>query len=79
MNNQEKLAQFAEYLKQVDGLLIPQVQGWVWIQVALIFAVTKGLESISSPLKHLGKSFRDMATPQLFHTDPKLAWGFYMV
>lgn len=22
MNNQEKLAQFAEYLKQVDGLLI---------------------------------------------------------
>lgn len=77
MNNQEKLAQFAEYLKQVDGLLITAGAG-IGVDSGLPdFRGDQGFWKAYPPLKHLGKSFVDMATPQLFHTDPKLAWGFY--
>lgn len=77
MNNQEKLAQFAEYLKQVDGLLITAGAGMGVDSGLPDFRGNQGFWKAYPPLKHLGKSFVDMATPQLFHTDPKLAWGFY--
>ena len=41
------------------------------------FRGDQGFWKAYPPLKHLGKSFVDMATPELFYTDPKLAWGFY--
>lgn len=77
MNNQEKLSQFAEYLKQVDGLLITAGAGMGVDSGLPDFRGNQGFWKAYPPLKHLGKSFVDMATPQLFHTDPKLAWGFY--
>lgn len=77
MNNLEQLAQFAEHLKQADGLLITAGAGMGVDSGLPDFRGNQGFWKAYPPLKHLGKSFVDMATPQLFHTDPKLAWGFY--
>lgn len=77
MDNQQKLIQFAEHLKQVDGLLITAGAGMGVDSGLPDFRGDQGFWKAYPPLKHLGKSFVDMATPQLFHTDPKLAWGFY--
>ncbi len=77
MDNQQKLIQFAEHLKQVDGLLITAGAGMGVDSGLPDFRGDQGFGKAYPPLKHLGKSFVDMATPQLFHTDPKLAWGFY--
>lgn len=77
MDNQLKLTQFAEYLKQADGFLITAGAGMGVDSGLPDFRGNQGFWKAYPPLKHLGKSFVDMATPQLFHTDPKLAWGFY--
>lgn len=77
MDNRQKLIQFAEHLKQVDGLLITAGAGMGVDSGLPDFRGDQGFWKAYPPLKHLGKSFVDMATPQLFHTDPKLAWGFY--
>ena len=77
MDNQQKLAQFAKSLKKADGLLITAGAG-IGVDSGLPdFRGDQGFWKAYPPLKYLGKSFVDMATPELFKTDPKLAWGFY--
>lgn len=61
----------------MDGLLITAGAGMGVDSGLPDFRGNQGFWKAYPPLKHLGKSFVDMATPQLFHTDPKLAWGFY--
>lgn len=77
MDNKSKLIDFAEHLKQADGLLITAGAGMGVDSGLPDFRGDQGFWKAYPPLKHLGKSFVDMATPELFHTDPKLAWGFY--
>lgn len=77
MDNLQKLAQFAEYLKQADGLLITAGAGMGVDSGLPDFRGDQGFWKAYPPLKYLGKSFIDMATPELFKNDPKLAWGFY--
>ena len=77
MDNKSKLIDFAEHLKQADGLLITAGAGMGVDSGLPDFRGDQGFWKAYPPLKHLGKSFVDMATPELFYTDPKLAWGFY--
>ncbi|BFL71031.1 hypothetical protein SKB0120_20930 [Moraxella osloensis] len=77
MDNKSKLIDFAEHLKQADGLLITAGAGMGVDSGLPDFRGDNGFWTAYPPLKHLGKSFVDMATPELFHTNPKLAWGFY--
>ena len=77
MDNQTKLTQFAEHLKQADGLLITAGAGMGVDSGLPDFRGDQGFWKAYPLLKHLGKNFVDMATPELFHTNPKLAWGFY--
>ena len=77
MDNKTKWTQFAEHLKQADGLLITAGAGMGVDSGLPDFRGDQGFWKAYPPLKHLGKSFVDMATPELFHTNPKLAWGFY--
>lgn len=77
MDNKSKLIDFAEHLKQADGLLITAGAGMGVDSGLPDFRGDQGFWKAYPPLKHLGKGFVDMATPELFYTDPKLAWGFY--
>lgn len=77
MDNKSKLIDFAEHLKQADGLLITAGAGMGVDSGLPDFRGDQGFWKAYPPLKHLGKNFVDMATPELFHTNPKLAWGFY--
>nr|WP_312384844.1 MULTISPECIES: Sir2 family NAD-dependent protein deacetylase [unclassified Moraxella] len=77
MDNTTKLTHFAEHLKQADGLLITAGAGMGVDSGLPDFRGAQGFWKAYPPLKHLGKSFVDMATPELFHANPKLAWGFY--
>lgn len=77
MDNTTKLTHFAEHLKQADGLLITAGAGMGVDSGLPDFRGDQGFWKAYPPLKHLGKSFVDMATPELFHANPKLAWGFY--
>lgn len=77
MDNATKLTHFAEHLKQADGLLITAGAGMGVDSGLPDFRGDQGFWKAYPPLKHLGKSFVDMATPELFHANPKLAWGFY--
>lgn len=77
MDNKSKLIDFAEHLKQADGLLITAGAGMGVDSGLPDFRGDQGFWKAYPPLKHLSKSFVDMATPELFHTNPKLAWGFY--
>jgi NAD-dependent SIR2 family protein deacetylase len=76
MDNKSKLIDFAEHLKQADGLLITAGAGMGVDSGLPDFRGDQGFWKAYPPLKHLGKSFVDMATPELFYTNPKLAWGF---
>ena len=75
MNNQTKLKQFAEHLKQADGLLITAGAGMGVDSGLPDFRGDNGFWTAYPPLKHLGKSFVDMATPELFHTNPNWRGG----
>lgn len=77
MDNTTKLTHFAEHLKQADGLLITAGAGMGVDSGLPDFRGDQGFWKAYPPLKHLGKSFVDMAMPELFYINPKLAWGFY--
>lgn len=77
LTNQQKLTQFAQFLTQADRLLITAGAGMGIDSGLPDFRGDNGFWNAYPPLRHLNKKFVEMATPQLFETDPKLAWGFY--
>lgn len=77
MNNQTTLQQFADHLKQADGLLITAGAGMGVDSGLPDFRGDNGFWKAYPPLQKLGINFKEMATPQLFNTNPRLAWGFY--
>ena len=64
MDNKSKLIDFAEHLKQADGLLITAGAGMGVDSGLPDFRGDQGFWKAYPPLKHLGKNFVDMATPE---------------
>lgn len=75
--NMSKLTEFAQFMKQANGILITAGAGMGIDSGLPDFRGDNGFWNAYPPLRHLNKKFVEMATPQLFETDPKLAWGFY--
>lgn len=76
-NSVEVFRQIAQGIQAADGLLITAGAGMGIDSGLPDFRGAQGFWRAFKPLQHLGKSFIDMANPDLFFTQPKLAWGFY--
>jgi NAD-dependent SIR2 family protein deacetylase len=72
--NLEKAAQI---LKNAEALLISAGAG-IGVDSGLPdFRGNEGFWKAYPPIAKLGKSFVEMANPQWFHRNPKIAWAFY--
>jgi NAD-dependent SIR2 family protein deacetylase len=72
-----EFARAAEYIAQADGLLITAGAG---IGINSGLPDFRGKNGFWRAYPSLGQeriAFEDIASPQYFHTDPSLAWGFY--
>ncbi len=77
MTQSTLIQQSAQLIQQADALLITAGAGMGIDSGLPDFRGQNGFWRAFPPLAHLGKRFVDMATPELFHDNPKLAWGFY--
>ncbi len=75
--SQETFLQIAQLIQAADALLITAGAGMGIDSGLPDFRGTQGFWRAFKPLQHLGKSFVEMANPELFFEQPKLAWGFY--
>lgn len=76
-DNLKTLTDFTQTLKQADGLLITAGAGMGVDSGLPDFRGEKGFWKAYPPLQKLNINFKEMATPALFDSNPKLAWGFY--
>lgn len=67
----------AQAIAQADALMITAGAGMGIDSGLPDFRGKNGFWKAFPPLAHLGKSFVQMATPDLFASNPRLAWGFY--
>ena len=75
MDNNPALA--AESIQKCDALLITAGAG-IGVDSGLPdFRGNEGFWKAYPPIARLGISFYEMANPEWFHNDPKLAWAFY--
>jgi NAD-dependent SIR2 family protein deacetylase len=75
MNNISQKA--ANYIKNSDALLITAGAG-IGVDSGLPdFRGNEGFWKAYPPIARRGISFYEMANPDWFHNDPKLAWAFY--
>ena len=75
MHNNYQIA--TEYIKNCDALLITAGAG-IGVDSGLPdFRGNEGFWKAYPPIARLGISFYEMANPEWFNTDPKLAWAFY--
>lgn len=74
---QDTIPQAAKTIQQADGLLITAGAGMGIDSGLPDFRGKNGFWRAFPPLAKLNLNFQDMATPNLFHHDPLLAWGFY--
>ncbi|SUO95327.1 SIR2 family NAD-dependent protein deacylase [Suttonella ornithocola] len=72
-----RLMRAADYIRQADALLITAGAGMSVNSGLPDFRGDNGFWRAFPPLEKLGKSFVQMATPDLFYKEPTLAWGFY--
>ena len=73
----KNLKKAAEILKNADALLISAGAG-IGVDSGLPdFRGNEGFWKAYPPIAKLGKSFVEMANPEWFHRNPKLAWAFY--
>ena len=75
MNNIPALA--AEFIHKSDALLITAGAGMGVDSGLPDFRGKEGFWKAYPPIKRLGVSFYEMANPEWFQRDPKLAWAFY--
>ena len=67
----------AEYIKNSDAMLITAGAG-IGVDSGLPdFRGNEGFWKAYPPIARRGISFYEMANPEWFHNDPKLAWAFY--
>lgn len=74
---QANIEQAAEYIQQADGILITAGAGMGIDSGLPDFRGASGFWRAFPPLAKLQLNFEEMATPDLFERDPRLAWGFY--
>jgi len=73
----KNLEKAVQILKSADALLISAGAG-IGVDSGLPdFRGNEGFWKAYPPIAKLGKSFVEMANPQWFHRNPKLAWAFY--
>lgn len=74
---EEAIAGACALLDEADGLLVAAGAGMGVDSGLPDFRGTEGFWRAYPPLRHLGLAFHDMACPDSFERDPRLAWGFY--
>ncbi len=73
----EQIKQAAEIIANSDALLITAGAGMGVDSGLPDFRGNSGFWKAYPPIAKMGKSFSQMANPQWFETEPKLAWAFY--
>jgi len=73
----EKIKRAREIIKEADAVLITAGAGMGVDSGLPDFRGNEGFWRAYPPIKKLGLSFSEMASPHWFKTDPKLAWAFY--
>ncbi len=73
----EAIGRAAALLQEADGLLIAAGAGMGVDSGLPDFRGTEGFWRAYPPLRQLGLAFHEMACPDSFAADPRLAWGFY--
>lgn len=77
MKSQESIKQAADVIQQADALFITAGAG-IGVDSGLPdFRGNEGFWKAYPPIAKLGISFTEMANPQWFFQNPKLAWAFY--
>ena len=71
------LSRAAQALSQAEALLVATGAGMGVDSGLPDFRGNEGFRRAYPPLKRLGISFVQMANPDWFSSDPRLAWGFY--
>jgi len=67
----------ADYIQNSDAILVTAGAG-IGVDSGLPdFRGNEGFWKAYPPIARLGISFYEMANPEWFHNDPKLAWAFY--
>ncbi len=77
MNIKENLQRAKELLEQSDALLITAGAGMGVDSGLPDFRGVEGFWKAYPKAKEMNLRFEEMANPQWFETDPKLAWAFY--
>jgi len=73
----EKFQRAANAIKEADALFITAGAG-IGVDSGLPdFRGNSGFWQAYPPIAALGKSFREMANPEWFDTNPRIAWAFY--
>ncbi len=74
---EENIKQASESIKNADAILITAGAG-IGVDSGLPdFRGNQGFWKAYPPIARLGISFTEMANPEWFHRNPKLAWAFY--
>lgn len=77
MDLEKTIQEAARVIKEADALLITAGAG-IGVDSGLPdFRSNQGFWQAYPPIAKLGISFSQMANPEWFHCDPKLAWAFY--
>ena len=77
MSLQEAILQAKEIIKNADAIVITAGAGMGVDSGLPDFRGDQGFWKAYPPLKDKDIGFTDMANPQWFFDDPKLAWAFY--
>lgn len=73
----EAIARAAALLHEADGLLVAAGAGMGVDSGLPDFRGAEGFWRAYPPLRRLGLAFHEMACPDTFDSDARLAWGFY--
>jgi|WetSurMetagenome_2_1015567.scaffolds.fasta_scaffold01060_9 NAD-dependent SIR2 family protein deacetylase len=77
MSTRENIKQAARVLHDAEAVLITAGAGMGVDSGLPDFRGKEGFWKAYPPLAKLGKSFVEMANPEWFYSNPKLAWAFY--
>jgi NAD-dependent SIR2 family protein deacetylase len=77
MNHAAEIAQAAVWSREADGLFIAAGAGMGVDSGLPDFRGTEGFWQAYPALMKAGTSFREIANPQAFATNPQRGWGFY--
>ncbi len=73
----DDIARAGEIIREADAVLITAGAGMGVDSGLPDFRGKEGFWKAYPPIKNLGLSFSDMASPHWFETDPQFAWAFY--